>query len=346
MIPFLVRWGLEKDIVDSPEERKIHRVAKPRLGGIAICMGLLFSILCFCQVTPAVRGILAGGLLLFWAGVMDDLKGLSARQKLTGQVLSAAVAVAVGGLTISNLGNLFGFGDLILPPWIGVPFTIFAIVGMINAINLFDGLDGLAAGVSIIALSIFIVFALFTGNRLVVTLGAGLLGALLAFLKYNFYPARIFMGDAGSMLCGFCLACLAIVLTQAPNSSPDLVSPALPVLVLGLPIMDTLWVMGRRLGYGRNPFAPDKTHLHHRLLQLGFSHLAVVLTIWAGTLGWGFLAVLLRHSPEYFALGLFLVLSLVRYALLKGLLKGLRGRPQGGLVGRAGLSGIVRGRPN
>lgn len=108
MIPFLVRWGLEKDIVDSPEERKIHRVAKPRLGGIAICMGLLFSILCFCQVTPAVRGILAGGLLLFWAGVMDDLKGLSARQKLTGQVLppsplpSAASPSATWGISSAS----------------------------------------------------------------------------------------------------------------------------------------------------------------------------------------------------------------------------------------------------
>jgi UDP-GlcNAc:undecaprenyl-phosphate GlcNAc-1-phosphate transferase len=296
-------------------------VAKPRLGGVAIGMSLLFAVLVFGRLTPAMQGLMAGGLVLFMAGVADDFCGLSWRRKLFAQIAAAAIAVFVGGLTISNLGNLLGLGDVVVAPWLGVPFTIFAIVGVTNAINLLDGLDGLAAGVSLVAVVFFGIVGVFTWNMPVVALTAALAGALLGFLRYNFHPSLIFMGDAGSLLCGYLLACLAIMLTQAPHNGGIAVSPAIPVIVLGLPIMDTLRVMARRLFRHQNPFTPDKTHLHHCLLRLGFGHLHTVLLLWSVSLFWTLVALVFRNSPEYVSLGVFLGFSLLGYGLLKAIQK-------------------------
>jgi UDP-GlcNAc:undecaprenyl-phosphate GlcNAc-1-phosphate transferase len=312
MIPFLKRWGLEQDIIDCPDERKIHHCKIPRLGGIAINMGFLFSVLFLGGVTPMVRGVLAGGLVIFWVGVVDDLHGLSARQKFFGQIVGAVLAVSVGGLTINHLGDVFGFGEIVLPVWFGVPFTVFAIVGVINAINLLDGLDGLAAGVSLIAAISFLLLAFLIGNGPAVMLCAALIGSLLGFLRFNFYPAQIFMGDSGSLTIGYMLACLAIMLTQ-PGAGKIAISPATPVLILGLPILDTLWVMARRLRLRTNPFHPDKTHLHHKLLRLGFAHRTTVLILYFLGIFWSISAFALMKSPEYLALGFFCVVCCLKY---------------------------------
>jgi UDP-GlcNAc:undecaprenyl-phosphate/decaprenyl-phosphate GlcNAc-1-phosphate transferase len=314
MVPFLHRWALNTGAVDVPDERKVHRQTTPRIGGIAIFMALLFSTLVYDEMGREVRGILAGGLIIFFTGLIDDLYGLSPRRKFAGEIGATLIAMGVGGLYITNLGNLFGFGAVILPWWLAVPFTLFAVVGVINALNLIDGLDGLAGGVSVIALSTFFLLALIDDNYPVMALCAALLGALLGFLKYNFYPARIFMGDTGSLVVGFLLAFLAIFLTQRPGGG---VSPAIPIMILGLPIADTVWVMTRRVLKGGSPFSPDRSHVHHKFLDLGFQHRFTVLILYGISLFWAIFSILFSDLPEYLLLLLFTGISIACYVLLR-----------------------------
>jgi UDP-GlcNAc:undecaprenyl-phosphate GlcNAc-1-phosphate transferase len=314
MVPFLRRWALEQGNVDTPDERKVHTTPMPRLGGIAIFLSFLFSSIIYVPIDNGVRGILAGALIIFATGLVDDLSGLSAKRKFAGEIVACLATILVGQVYLTNLGDLFGLGAIILPPWIGVPFTVFAVVGVINAINLIDGLDGLAGGVTIISLSAFFVFGWFDSNTSAAMLAAALFGGVLGFLKYNFYPARIFMGDAGSLTAGFLLGFLAIHLTQYEGST---ISPIAPLLVLGLPIVDTIWVMSRRFFKGDSPFSPDRTHVHHKFLNLGFEHRFTVLIIYAITVFWSVFAVLGRNRPDYELLMAFLVISLAGYLAMR-----------------------------
>jgi UDP-GlcNAc:undecaprenyl-phosphate GlcNAc-1-phosphate transferase len=314
MIPFLRRWALEKGEVDLPDARKVHKKAIPRLGGIAIFWAELFAILVHVNPDPQVRGILAGAMVVFLTGLVDDLNGLSARYKFLGQVGGCLVTIAVGKLYISDLGNLLGFGAIHLSFWLAVPFTVFAVVGVINALNLIDGLDGLAGGVSVVALAAFFVLALGEGNHSVMVLCAAGLGAILGFLKYNFFPARIFMGDTGSLTVGFLLGFLAIELTQHPGAG---IQPMIPVLILGLPILDTLWVMLRRIIAKTSPFDPDRTHLHHKFLNLGLQHRFTVTIIYGLSVFWAVFSVVFHRVPEY-------VLLVIYLGAFLGLYLGLR----------------------
>ncbi len=317
MVPFLRRWALEQGSVDAPDARKVHTTPMPRLGGIAIFLSFLFSSIVYAPFDNGVRGILAGALIIFATGLVDDLSGLTAKRKFAGEIAACLATILVGNLYLTNLGDLFGMGAIILPTWLAIPFTIFAMVGVINAINLIDGLDGLAGGVSVISLSAFFVFGWLDGNATVTMLSAALVGGVLGFLKYNFYPARIFMGDAGSLTAGFLLGFLAIHLTQQEGA---LISPVAPLLVLGLPIVDTIWVMTRRIYHGLSPFAPDRAHVHHKFLDLGFAHRFTVLIIYGITLFWSVFAVMGRYRPDYELLFLFIVLSLLGYLVLRYLL--------------------------
>ncbi len=214
MVPFLRKWALSTGTIDVPDERKVHTTALPRIGGIAIFMAFLFSLLVYADLEPARRGLLAGALVIFFTGFVDDLYGISPRRKFLGEIGGCLVTMVVGNLYITNLGDLFGFGVITLPLWLAIPFTVFAVVGVINAVNLIDGLDGLAGGVSVIAAGSFFVLGWYAGNATAMVLAAALLGAILGFLKYNYYPARIFMGDTGSLVVGFLLGFLAVLLTQ------------------------------------------------------------------------------------------------------------------------------------
>lgn len=314
MVPLLRHWALSRGEVDTPDARKVHSAPIPRLGGIAICMAFLFSLLVYVDLTREIRGILAGTLVIFFTGLVDDLHGLSPRRKFLGEVGACLVAMTVGNLYITRLGDLFGFGSIDLPMGLAVPFTVFAVVGVINAMNLIDGLDGLAGGVSVIALCAFFALAAHDGNGGAALLTAALLGGVLGFLKYNFYPARIFMGDTGSLAVGFVFGFLAVLLTQAPGSD---ISPIVPVLILGVPIMDTVWVMCRRVVQGMSPFAPDKTHVHHKFLDLGFQHRFTVLIIYGISLFWACVSVAFHLFPGYVLLVTFLSLSVLMYVVLR-----------------------------
>lgn len=318
MVPAVHRWAREKGSVDHPDPRKVHTEPVPRLGGIAIFLACLLALLGFAPFNVAMRGILAGTLVVFVTGIADDLNGLSARQKFVGQIASALVMIVLGQVWLVDLGNLFGFGVMTLPFWLAIPFTVFAVVGVINAINLIDGLDGLAGGVSVIALAAFALLGFQDDDLLSVLLAMSLAGAILGFLKYNFYPARIFMGDTGSMVVGFLLAALAIHLTQRPDST---ISPMLPVLILGLPIFDAVWVMTRRLLHRTSPFAADRGHVHHKFLDLGFEHRFTVLVIYALSLFWAASALVLQRWPEYLLLLYLIGTALLCYLGLRHLIR-------------------------
>ncbi|MDD2335480.1 MAG: MraY family glycosyltransferase [Geobacteraceae bacterium] len=291
MVPYLQRWAIDTGAVDIPDERKVHKRAVPRIGGVAICIAWLFSLLVYMDMTREVRGILAGSLIIFFTGFIDDLYGLSPKKKFIGQIIACIITITVGHITISSLGNLFGFGTLMVPELLTVPFTILAVVGIINAFNLMDGLDGLAGGISTIALAALLILSYLTDNALMICLCAALLGGVLGFLKYNIHPARIFMGDTGSLLIGFVIAFLTVLLTQSPGSE---IQPLIPVLILGLPIADTIRVMGSRMLKRKNPFSPDKTHVHHRFLDLGLDHRHTVTIIYGISLILAGFAILCR----------------------------------------------------
>ncbi len=295
MVPFLHRWALDTGAVDTPDDRKVHQAAVPRIGGIAISLAFLFSILVFVDISREMRGIAAGGLILFFTGLVDDLYGLSPKRKFFGEIFGCLIATTISHLHVHRLGDLFGAGPIELPVWVAIPFTIVAVVGVINAINLVDGLDGLAGGVSVIALAAFSFLSYQAGNFQVLVLCAGLLGGVLGFLKYNFFPARIFMGDAGSLVVGFVLAFIAIYLTQVPGSR---LSPMVPLVVLGLPIIDTLRVMVKRLLRRASPFAPDMTHVHHRILDLGLQHRFTVIVIYGLSVFWAAFAVINHDARD------------------------------------------------
>jgi UDP-GlcNAc:undecaprenyl-phosphate/decaprenyl-phosphate GlcNAc-1-phosphate transferase len=314
MVPMLRRWALDRGEVDVPDERKVHSGAIPRIGGIAVCLAFLFSVLIFVDITREIRGILAGTLVIFITGLVDDLHGISTKRKFFGEIAACLVTITVGRLYIQNLGDLFGFGEVFLPLWIAIPFTLIAVVGVINAMNLIDGLDGLAGGVSVIALCAFLILAWMDGNPSTALLCAALLGALLGFLKFNFYPARIFMGDTGSLTIGFVLAFLAILLTQRQGAG---ISPAIPVLILGVPILDTLWVMCRRISKKQSPFAPDRTHVHHKFLDLGFQHRFTVLIIYGISLLWAGVSIFFYSAPAFWLIAAFLVVSATCYGFLR-----------------------------
>lgn len=317
LVPVLRRWALTTGTVDDPGERKVHKLAIPRLGGIAVYLSFLFAALVFIDGTREVRGILAGGLVVFVVGLIDDLYGLSPKKKFAGEIAGVLVTMIIGQLYLVNLGNLFGFGSIVLPPLFAIPFTVFAVVGVINAINLIDGLDGLSGGVSVIALASFMLLAFHDGNTPVMFLCAALIGAVIGFLKYNIYPARIFMGDAGSLSVGFVLGFLAVYLTQSPVSN---VSPMIPVVILGVPIVDAMWVMTRRVMKGGKPFSPDMTHVHHKFLDLGLQHRFTVIVIYGISLFWALFAITAREWPEYLLLYGYLAASLAAYGALRYLI--------------------------
>lgn len=313
-VPGLRKWAFDTGTLDLSDERKVHKGMMPRLGGVAIFLAFFFSLLVFVDPSPVVRGILAGALVLFVTGLIDDLAGLSPKRKFVGEIIGTAVTIAISGLHISHLGNLFGTGDIILPIWLAIPFTVFAVVGVINAINLIDGLDGLSGGLSVIALSSFLLLGALYGNNEVTVLCAALIGAILGFLKYNSYPARIFMGDVGSLVVGFILAFMAIHLTQGTAAK---VPAIVPVLILGLPIIDTVWVMVTRMLRGLSPFSPDKTHVHHKFLDIGFKHNTSVVIIYSISMFWAVVAIVFREQPAWQLLLLFFVLTAIGYQLMR-----------------------------
>ncbi len=314
MVPLLRRWAIERQVLDIPDHRKVHVDPVPRLGGVAVFLSVLFSLLVFTDINTQVQGILSGGLVIFVTGLIDDLYGLSPKKKFLGQIAACIITMSVGNLYISRLGNLFGQGDIVLPIWLAMPFTLFAVVGVINALNLLDGLDGLAGGFSVIALGAFLLLGWHQGHGVTISICIALLGGLLGFLKFNTHPASIFMGDAGSLTVGFFLGFLAVMITQQPGSC---VQPVVPLVILGFPVFDTLRVMGKRIFRGISPFEADNTHTHHKFLDLGLNHRFAVLAIYGLSLFGTTIVLLFHQGPAHLLLGAYVVSMLSFYLALR-----------------------------
>ena len=288
LTPAVGRVARVLGVVDEPgEQRRMHLRAVPRLGGLAIFLGIFIPALAFLELTPAYRGILLGAAVATAVGMADDFRGLPWWVKLGGQIASALIAVYFG-VTIEHFTfPLLGIHEL--PEWLSVVATVVWIVGMMNVINLLDGMDGLAAGISAIAGGTFAVLALSLGRPEAAVLSAIVAGACLGFLRHNFYPARIFMGDSGSHLLGFILAAVAI---QGALKTAATVALLFPLLILAVPILDTSFVIAKRLKYGRPLHEPTPWHLYHRFRDIGFSQTraALYFYVWGLVLAGGALA--------------------------------------------------------
>ena len=289
--------------MDQPGERKVHQNPIPRIGGIAFGIGAIGSIAWWVPKNDTTLAVLVGGLIILGFGVWDDRANLGYRVKLLGQLVAALAVIIIGGIRVESLPFLF---DGELPLWIGIPLTVFFLVAVSNAVNLTDGLDGLAGGLSFLTLCGIAYLAYLSHDSTVLLLTVPFLGGLLGFLRFNTYPARIFMGDSGSQLLGFMMGVLAILLT---DSSRGPFSPALALLLLGLPFLDTLGVIGQRLAEGRSPFIGDRTHIHHKLLAVGLFHYEAVMVIYAIQAGMVGLAYALRWQSDTLIVPLYLVLA-------------------------------------
>lgn len=330
--PFVWLAARKWRLLDWPDERKIHRFPVPRLGGVAIYLSLLASGLIFLP-DGRLPTILLPATVIFLVGLWDDLFGLAPAVKLAGQVGAALLLVALG-VRIQFLTNPLG-GMIFLGPW-ALPATLVWVVSVTNVVNLIDGLDGLAAGVSFIAAAALFSVALSMGQSGIALWATILGGATLGFLPYNFNPAKIFLGDSGALLSGFMLAALA---AKGAVKGATAVALLVPMVALGVPILDTAFAIVRRFWQGRPIYRADREHLHHRLLSLGLSQRQAVAVIYAVSAFLGGVAVVLaRQGGDYpFFWALFGVAAgMVGLAKIFGLLELEEGGPSLDWEGRGG----------
>ena len=270
-------------VVDRPEGRRLNRSTVPRLGGLALFFGIFVPALAFLDLSRETRGLLLGAAVATTVGAVDDFRGLRWWEKLGGQVAAAAIPVGFGIWVHRFTFPIVGIHTL--PNWLGMPLSVLWIVAIMNMVNFLDGLDGLAAGVSAISAFTFTLIALSLPRPEInaAILSAVVLGACLGFLRHNLYPARIFMGDSGALLLGFVLATIPL---QGLLKTASVVTLFFPLLVLAVPILDTSFVVAKRLKYRQPVYVADRTHLHHRFVNIGFSQrrAAIYIWLWCGTL--------------------------------------------------------------
>ncbi|MCP4041237.1 MAG: undecaprenyl/decaprenyl-phosphate alpha-N-acetylglucosaminyl 1-phosphate transferase [Gammaproteobacteria bacterium] len=296
----MVRLAPRLGMIDRPEERKVHSIPMARVGGWGIIFGTLITVAIWLPMDRLVQSYLFGSLVLLAFGTADDCRNMGHWSKFVGQFIAVLPVVIYAGLYVERLPFM---GTDSIGPGFGIPFTIFAMMGVINAINHSDGLDGLAGGESLLCLTVIALLAHLTGDGVVVVVTAvATIGGVMGFLRYNTHPAEVFMGDSGSQFIGFTLGFLVVLLTQRVNPA---LSPALPALLLGLPVIDILVVLGLRIYHGMNWFRASRNHIHHRLLDLGFQHYESVVIIYSLQAFLIINAVLLRYHSDLLILGLY-----------------------------------------
>jgi len=289
---------------DRPNQRKVHAKIMPRMGGLAIFISFMIGHFIMDPFSPSHTGILLGSLVIVITGILDDMYELSAQIKLFSQIAAALIVILIGGVHVDFINLPFG-GKLEFGPF-SIPITILWIVGVTNAINLIDGLDGLAAGVSSIALISISGMAIVMGDVYVMTIGFILLVSTVGFLFYNFYPAKIFMGDTGALFLGYMIAVLSLLGFKGVT----FISFIIPIIILGVPMTDTIFAIVRRLVNKTPLSAPDKSHLHHCFLNLGFTHRQTVLMIYAISALFGLAAFIFSLTTMWGSLLLITVILL------------------------------------
>jgi UDP-GlcNAc:undecaprenyl-phosphate GlcNAc-1-phosphate transferase len=304
LIPPLMRAAGRLGFVDIPDARKVHSHIVPRIGGIAMVCGTLLSMLLWMPIDRQVLAFVVGIVIIAGFGIWDDRHNLDYRVKFLGQLLAVLLVVLYGGVIITHMPLWSGEA---LPPYMAIPLTVFVLLGITNAINLSDGLDGLAGGTSLLSIGMIALLGYRADDAVVVLAAITLMGSLLGFLRYNTYPATVFMGDGGSQFLGFAAGVLAILLTQDEH---PMLSSALPLLLLGLPILDTLYVMCQRIARGQSPFHADKNHIHHKLLSLGLDHYEAVFLIYLVQAGLVMSAYFLCYQSDLLILAIYAAFSL------------------------------------
>ena len=308
--PVVKAFAYKVGAVDVPKDnRRMHHVPIPRLGGLAVFFGFIISILLFVEMTDQFRSILLGAVIIVVLGVVDDITPLPAKLKFLVQI-GAALIPAMNGVVIHVLSNPNLFSEN--PYWnlgmLSVPATVLWIVAITNAVNLIDGLDGLAIGVSAISATTVLVISLLVSEVQVAMVMAALVGACVGFMPYNINPAKMFMGDTGATFLGFILACMSV---EGLFKSWAIISFAVPFLILGLPIFDTAFAFIRRIAHGQSPMQADRSHIHHRLIDMGLNQKQAVATLYVISAILGLSAVVLTTSGELRAMMFFVSLCVV-----------------------------------
>ncbi|AJY71056.1 glycosyl transferase [Geobacter sulfurreducens] len=304
LTPVFSTVAIRYRLVDVPNERKVHQHPIPRIGGLAMAFGAFAPILLWQWSDPFVRAYLAGAAILVAFGFIDDFRDLSPKAKFAAQIAAALIVIQFGGVEIRTLGALAPDGFM-LPSWVSMPLTLVAIVGVTNAINLADGLDGLAGGICLLIFACIGFLAYLSEQSTAGFIALALSGVIFGFLRFNTHPASIFMGDAGSQFLGFSAVTLSLSLTQGETP----LSPLLPLLLVGFPVLDTLTVMTMRISRGISPFAADKNHFHHNLMRLGLTHAEAVLAIYVCQTVLVIAAVMFRYHSDWLLLGGYLAFS-------------------------------------
>lgn len=321
LLPIIIRVSRSVDLLDMPDRRKIHHVSTPALGGIAIFMGFMFSVamaVSFSELS-SLKFFLFGLTIIFIMGIRDDISSLLAKHKLLTQVFAAFLVVYFTDMRLTGLYGIFGIGEL--PMWLSVSLSIFVLVGLTNSFNLIDGIDGLAGSVGVLIMTFFGWVFLASGHEAYAILSLSVVGSLAAFLFFNWYPSRIFMGDTGSMVLGFVISALAIkFINIAPGVSLGLVeissSVAICVAALILPVFDTLRVFTIRFVNGKNPLDPDRNHLHHGLLKIGLNHAQASISLVSFNLLILLLALMLNETLGNGMLSLLILMTALLPSLL------------------------------
>ena len=308
----LMRWAERFRFVDLPEARKVHQIPVPRVGGIAMVISALLAFVLFLPLNETLAAFLLAIVVLFVFGVWDDRVELNHRLKFLGQIIAVTIVIFQGDVLIERI-PFHHFEPI--PYYFSVPLTYFALLGITNAINLSDGLDGLAGGTTLMSLVVVAVLAFVANDPVLTTICVIIMGSIFGFLRYNTYPARVFMGDTGSQFLGFSAGVLVVWLTQKTNIA---LSPAMPLMLLGFPILDTFMVMAHRIRSGQSPFVADKNHTHHKLLHLGFDHYEAVLIIYTSQALLVSGAYLMRYQLDWLIIlvyGLFSALVVVFFQI-------------------------------
>ncbi|WP_341875807.1 MraY family glycosyltransferase [Defluviitalea saccharophila] len=318
--PLSKKIALMVGAVDQPKARGMHKEPMPRMGGIAIFLGFIITVFFITPLVEAfqwkqISGLLMGGLIIFLLGFFDDIYNLNAKLKLCVQIL-AALVVIYSDIRIEFVTWPFAESNTLLLEKLSVPITLFWIVGVTNAVNLIDGLDGLAAGVSSIAAICLMTLSILSPNPIgpvAAVLTAALAGSCLGFLPHNFNPAKIFMGDTGSTFLGFTLAVTSV---QGFIKGYTAVTIIIAVLVLALPIFDTTFAILRRIINRRPIMEADRGHLHHRLVDKGYSQKKAVITLYGISGGFGIIGILIAQKDTVVALGVFIAMAVALYMII------------------------------
>lgn len=302
--PYLISYLKKEGILDRPEERKVHKESTPRMGGLIVFVVMMIVIFSFYSDLNSIRFLIIGLILITICGVVDDIVGLRWLIKFIFQFLSA-ISMIVFLMPYFNNVTLFG---IVLPKYFDIGLLFLFIVGVINSINLMDGMDGLVSGFSLMVLIIVMALSSFKIDPLVLLISVSVAGALFGFLKFNAFPARIFLGDTGSLFLGFILVLLALKVSIKYNNGN--LSMGFPILLLAVPILDTLKVMAKRISQKKNPFLPDNNHLHHVIFYSRVRHKTTVFLIQIFALTFFAIALYYLRTKSLWVLPLFILLSL------------------------------------